>query len=550
MKKLICFLLLALPVITLAQNVGIGTTVPHASAILELQSTSKGLLIPRMPDVQMRAIVAPAKGLLVFNSTDSSFYMRRDSGWVNINAANSIGAWSLRGNANTDTSKNFIGTTDLNAVVLKVNGKRAGMIEDTLAPHLSNVALGLGTMSANIFGYENTAIGSMALNKNDAGVNNVAVGNNALRNQAFSNLNTAIGAYSMDSSLSGNQNTALGYLSLFNNNGGSNNVAVGLSTLRSNTTGGSNLAAGTSALQANASGVANTAAGAQALIRNTTGNRNVAVGYRALFSNMLGSNLVAIGDSALFNNLGSLPGSFVGLENTAVGSKALYKNTTGFSNTAVGFNALDSNETGFYNTAIGRSALLQNEAGSNNVAIGYNAGVTAKGSSNTVIGSFAGTGVGNNSGNVFIGHRAGQLSRSSDKLYIENTLNDSTEALIYGDFAGDSLRFNGNTNITGYSRLGNRTELAPAIKMKKLTINLPSIQGASAFVAHGLNQAKILSVSALATIGIFEIPASFLQSGFQFTVNADNGQIAVNTVAAQSASILNAPVKILIIYEE
>ncbi|MBL0355862.1 MAG: hypothetical protein IPP72_02790 [Chitinophagaceae bacterium] len=550
MKRITIFLLGLIPCVAMAQNVGIGTTTPNASAQLEIQSASKGLLIPRMLDAQMRAIVAPAKGLLVFNSTDSSFYMRRDSGWVNINAANSIGAWSLKGNANTDTAKNFIGTTDLNAVVLKVNGKRAGMIEDTLAPHLSNVALGLGAMSANIFGYENTAVGSMALNKNDAGVNNVAVGNNALRHQVFSNLNTAIGGYSMDSSLSGNQNTAVGYLSLFNNNGGSNNVALGLSTLRSNTTGGSNLAAGTGALQANASGAANTAAGVQALIRNTTGNRNVAVGYRALFSNMLGSNLVAIGDSALFNNLGSAATGISGLANTAVGSKALYKNTTGYSNTAIGFNALDSNETGFSNTAIGSSALLQNESGSSNVVIGYNAGIALQGSTNTIIGSLAGTFLGNNSGNVFIGHRAGQLSRSSNKLYIENTLNDSTTALIYGDFAGDSLRFNANTNITGYARLGNRTELAPAIKMKKLTINLPSIQGASAFVTHGLNQAKILSVSALATIGIFEIPASFLQPGFQFTVNADNGRIAVNTVAAQSASVLNAPVKILIIYEE
>ena len=84
MKKILSLLLLVIPCIVMSQNVGIGTATPNASAQLDIQSTSKGLLVPRMTDVQMKAIASPAKGLLVFNSTDSSFYMRRDSGWVNI----------------------------------------------------------------------------------------------------------------------------------------------------------------------------------------------------------------------------------------------------------------------------------------------------------------------------------------------------------------------------------------------------------------------------------------------------------------------------------
>ncbi|MCC7303238.1 MAG: hypothetical protein IT233_11410, partial [Bacteroidia bacterium] len=44
-------------------NVGIGTTTPDASAILEMMSTNKGLLIPRMTAVQ-RLALTPANSLM------------------------------------------------------------------------------------------------------------------------------------------------------------------------------------------------------------------------------------------------------------------------------------------------------------------------------------------------------------------------------------------------------------------------------------------------------------------------------------------------------
>ena len=49
-----------------AQNVGIGTTIPHTSAQLEISSTSGGLLPPRITGQQRNAIVNPAAGLIVF----------------------------------------------------------------------------------------------------------------------------------------------------------------------------------------------------------------------------------------------------------------------------------------------------------------------------------------------------------------------------------------------------------------------------------------------------------------------------------------------------
>lgn len=52
-------------------NVGIGTTTPDASALLELSSLDKGVLIPRTDTL---SIVAPATGLLIYTPTDSTFY--------------------------------------------------------------------------------------------------------------------------------------------------------------------------------------------------------------------------------------------------------------------------------------------------------------------------------------------------------------------------------------------------------------------------------------------------------------------------------------------
>ena len=53
-----------------AQSVGINTLSPDPSAALDIQSTTGGLLIPRMTSAQIAALSSPADGLLVFN-TDS-----------------------------------------------------------------------------------------------------------------------------------------------------------------------------------------------------------------------------------------------------------------------------------------------------------------------------------------------------------------------------------------------------------------------------------------------------------------------------------------------
>ena len=53
--------------------VGIGTVTPAASAVLDIVSTNKGVLVPRLTVGQRDAIATPANGLLIYNVADSKF---------------------------------------------------------------------------------------------------------------------------------------------------------------------------------------------------------------------------------------------------------------------------------------------------------------------------------------------------------------------------------------------------------------------------------------------------------------------------------------------
>jgi len=56
-----------------AGQVLIGTETPNNSALLQVESTTMGVLIPRMNETQMQSIMLPANGLLVFNTSEGKF---------------------------------------------------------------------------------------------------------------------------------------------------------------------------------------------------------------------------------------------------------------------------------------------------------------------------------------------------------------------------------------------------------------------------------------------------------------------------------------------
>ena len=83
MKYIVIFFFLFLSAGTYAQT-GIGTTTPDASAQLEVSSTSKGFLPPRMTEEQRDAIVSPAIGLVIYNTTANTLEYKIASGWVSL----------------------------------------------------------------------------------------------------------------------------------------------------------------------------------------------------------------------------------------------------------------------------------------------------------------------------------------------------------------------------------------------------------------------------------------------------------------------------------
>ncbi|WP_111708904.1 cell wall anchor protein [Lutibacter citreus] len=73
--------------LSIFSQVGIGTTSPHGSSVLDLTSTTQGVLTPRMTSTQRTGISSPAKGLLVFDTIEDSFYYFNGSVWVKLEGA-------------------------------------------------------------------------------------------------------------------------------------------------------------------------------------------------------------------------------------------------------------------------------------------------------------------------------------------------------------------------------------------------------------------------------------------------------------------------------
>lgn len=84
---------------TIAQ-IGIGTTTPHPSAILEVSSSNKGFLLPRLTESERDDIVSPSEGLMIFNTDDNCLNFKAASGWVNPCDANDTGSGSGPVNSN------------------------------------------------------------------------------------------------------------------------------------------------------------------------------------------------------------------------------------------------------------------------------------------------------------------------------------------------------------------------------------------------------------------------------------------------------------------
>ena len=203
------FLVLLFCTLTLeAQRAGLGTTTPDNSAILDINSTDMGILIPRMSSAQRLAIVSPAQGLMVYDTTLNSFCYYSGSSWKEIGRANDT--WKINGNTG-NTADHFFGTTDAMPVQIRLDSLKAGIWDGTNR----NYSIGVGALDSLTTGKGNVAMGQKALFKDKTGNNNVAIGDSALLSNTVSGT-VAIGSKALRSNTTGDNNTAVGYQALMN----------------------------------------------------------------------------------------------------------------------------------------------------------------------------------------------------------------------------------------------------------------------------------------------------------------------------------------------
>lgn len=80
--KIYSVLFFLLGIYAVKSQVGIGTTMPNVSAVLEMSSTNKGLLYPRMTTIKRLAIPNPAEGLQVFDTDFKCMMLFANSQWA------------------------------------------------------------------------------------------------------------------------------------------------------------------------------------------------------------------------------------------------------------------------------------------------------------------------------------------------------------------------------------------------------------------------------------------------------------------------------------
>ncbi|MCO6174107.1 tail fiber domain-containing protein [Flavobacterium sp. NRK F10] len=210
-------------------QVGINTTSPDASSALDISSTDKGILIPRMTEIQRVAIAAPATGLLVYQTNDEEgFWYYNGTSWT-----------SLKGGEFKSTSEIVHNTT--NTAVDDFVFGATQLDQDGNPDHYNKfffnkekAAFRAGQVGDNAWNNVNTGICSVAM-----GFNNLASGLGStsfgVGNQASGGIATAIGEYSQATGyssialganliVSGNYAIGIGY---DNDATNTNSIAIG-----------------------------------------------------------------------------------------------------------------------------------------------------------------------------------------------------------------------------------------------------------------------------------------------------------------------------------
>lgn len=86
-------------------SIGIGTTAPNASALLDVSSTTQGVLLPRLTTTQVGAVATPTDGLIVYDVDTDTIKLRANGAWASLGA----GGGGSPGGADTQIQYNNSG---------------------------------------------------------------------------------------------------------------------------------------------------------------------------------------------------------------------------------------------------------------------------------------------------------------------------------------------------------------------------------------------------------------------------------------------------------
>ncbi len=512
------FLLLAciLPCFAYSQ-VGIGTTSPNSNAILDLSSTSKGLLLPRLTASQRTSISSPPKGLLIFD-LDSLYMMYYDgSTWKGVQGTSSIpNYWKRSGGATTLThSTDSVGIGKVPAYQLDVTGAIQGDSfmsggHTILNSKLTEVHVGARTGTVSTGGY-NFFGGYAAGQHNTIGNSNAFEGYGA----GYNNID-------------GTANNFSGYEAGFNNTSGVYDIFIGYAAGISNTTGQRNIAIGAGAGFTMSTASYNNFIGYEAGYNNTSGFVNSFDGYAAGVSNTSGAGNTFMGAYAGQTNttsdfntcIGYLAGqATTGQRNTMIGTSAGYANNTGQYNTFSGINTGHENTSGSYNTLYGGGANYNTTTGTGNSSLGFEAG------HDNFTGSY----------NTNLGYRAGYHDKGTHNIFI----GDSADANTFSTY-NNAVAIGWSTTVSKSNSiiLGNGVDVGIGTSTPAFKLDVKGSVSADTFLLGGARALymKNASIYLGPNTGSSTMSGSYnvfagLDAGFSTTTGHSNVGIGISAGA-------------------
>lgn len=134
------FLLLLIKFSVQAQSVAINTdkSAANPSAMLDVKSNTKGLLIPRTSTISRLAITNPAKGLMLYDTTAGSFWFYNGTSWNSLSSGGATNYWTANGSNIYNNNSGNVGIGLINPLAsLHIKNNSEALRMEGTRPYLS-----------------------------------------------------------------------------------------------------------------------------------------------------------------------------------------------------------------------------------------------------------------------------------------------------------------------------------------------------------------------------------------------------------------------------